>query len=70
MTMNLNLLGYLGSAPTFMDIIIAHKSKSCLLELHEHDDVSHDDGTEAQKFPSSEVDVAQEIEGCRVGHPP
>ena len=41
-----------------------------MLELHEHDDISHDDGTEAQKLPSGEVDVAQKIEGCRVGHPP
>ena len=56
------------------EIVFSHihyyGSKSCLLELHEHDDISHDDGTEAQKFPSGEVDVAQKVEGGRVGHPP
>ena len=45
-------------------------SKARLFELHEHDDVSHDDGAEAQKLPPLQVDVAQKIEWCRVGHPP
>ena len=45
-------------------------SKARLFELHEHDDVSHDDGAEAQKLPSLQVNVAQEIEWRWIGHSP
>ena len=44
-------------------------SKSRLFKLHEHDDVSHDDGAEAQELPSLQVDVAQKVEWRWVGHP-
>ena len=54
----------------FLASFVTVQSKARLLELHEHDDVSHDDGAEAQKLPSLQVNVAQEIEWRWVGHSP
>ena len=54
----------------FLASFVTVKSKARLLELHEHDDVSHDDGAEAQKLSPLQVDVAQEIEWRWVSHSP